>query len=171
MLRPALLLLALGVGQVFAQGVIAVTGRIPCSGQLQVVDPGNAMPLVSSGTLIRLSVIPGQTDPRPIVLSVRTNCAYRITAEWSGPPATALGIVPARAEPAAGIAHLARGALDAVMSAAELAPDAVAVCVQGVRVSSGGNNVTPDNAILVRLLPSVQAAGSGIVSFQLNLGG
>ena len=171
MLRAALLTLALGTGQMPAQSVLAVTGRIPCAGQLQVVDPGSAMPLVSSGMLIRLSVTPGDNGPTPIVLSVRTNCAYKITAAWSGPPATGLGIAPARPEPAAGIAHLAPGALNAVMSAAELAPNATAVCVRGARVSSGGNNLTPDNAILVRLLSSAQAAATGVVTFQLELGG
>ena len=163
-------LLTLGGWGIAADGVIGFSGQVPCAGQLAVIDPGNAVLLDAAGQAIRLMLPSGGEGPKPIVVTVRSNCVYRVTAEWSGPPASGLRVVAEKPEPVAGMAHLAPAALDAAVSSADLAPNIPTVFVRGPRVSNGGNNLTPDNAILMRIISTPQSASPGIVTFLLSLG-
>lgn len=81
-----------------------------------------------------------------------------------------LRIAEAAVVPANGTAHLTLDALNATVTPAELGPGAPAVCVAGRAISKGGNNTTPDNAVLIRML--LQLPGGtpdATVLFTLNL--
>jgi hypothetical protein len=90
-----------------------------------------------------------------MVFSLRTNCAYEVGAGWEGPSGSILRIEEGSVTAANGGARLARRALDAAITLAALEPGASAVCLRGPAVSRGGNDVTPDNAIVVKLVLGV----------------
>ena len=83
---------------------------------------------------------------------------------------TPVRIAEAAVVPANGTAHLTLDALNATVTPAELGPGAPAVCVAGRAISKGGNNTTPDNAVLIRLLLQLPSgAPDATVLFTLNL--
>jgi hypothetical protein len=166
----ACFLIAVGLPlSVSAQG-FRITGRVPCSGRLDLVNAGPSLRGESSGQSVQVRITGAGEDSVPVVLSLRTNCGYRVAAEWMGTADTPVRIAEAAVSPANGTAHLTPDALNATVTPAELSPGAPAVCVAGRAVSKGGNNTTPDNAVLIRLalqLPS--GAPDATIRFTLNL--
>jgi hypothetical protein len=72
--------------------------------------------------------------------------------------------------PANGAGHLTQDALRATVTPAELVAGTPAVCVAGRAISKGGNNTTPDNAVLIQMLLQLPCgAPDTTVLFTLNL--
>lgn len=167
----ACILIALGLpGSVSAQA-IHVTGRIPCEGRLDLVNSGPSLRGESSGRSVQVRITGVGEDRVPVVLSLRTNCGYRVAAQWIGTADAPVWIAEAAVLPANGAGHLTLDALKATVTPAELGPGAPAVCVAGRAISKGGNNTTPDNAVLIRLLLQLpRGAPDATIRFTLNLG-
>src|SRR5687767_2490279 len=135
------LLLTLAVPGIVSAATLAVIGQVPCHGSLRLLSEG------------QIGASPRSITIRPtgtVVLSLRTNCAYQITAEWIGTDGEARISAPT-VTAAAGMGHLAAHALQPTATAAELKSGVPAVCLEGRAVSRGGNDITPDNAILIEL--------------------
>ena len=166
----ACFLIAVGLPVVASAQAIHVTGRIPCAGRLDLVNAGPSLRGESSGQAVQVRITGAGEDRVPVVLSLRTNCGYRVNAELMGTADTTVRIAEAAVEPANGTAHLTVDALNATVTPAELGPGAPAVCVAGRAISKGGNNTTPDNAVLIRLLLQLPSgAPNATILFTLNL--
>jgi len=164
-------LIALGLPAGVSAQSILVTGRIPCAGRLDLVNSVPSVRGESSGRSVQVRITATGEEPVPVVLSLRTNCGYRVAAEWNGTADTPVRIAEAAVLPANGTGHLTLDALNATVTPAELGPGAPAVCVAGRAISKGGNNTTPDNAVLIRLLLQLpRGAQDATVLFTLNLG-
>ena len=165
----ACFLIAVGLPFSVSAQAIRITGRIPCAGRLDLVNAGPSLRGESSGRSVQVRITGAGEDGVPVVLSLRTNCAYRVAAEWMGTADTPVRIAEAAVVPANGTAHLTLDALNATVTLAELGPGAPAVCVAGRAISKGGNNITPDNAVLIRLLLQLPSgAPDATVLFTLN---
>jgi hypothetical protein len=91
-------LIALGLlGSVSVQE-IRLTGWIPCEGRLDLVNLGPSLWGESSGRSVQARITGVGADRVPVVLSLRTNCSYSVTATWVGTADTPAGI----AEPTVG---------------------------------------------------------------------
>ena len=157
-------------GSVSAQG-IHITGSTPCAGLLELVSSGASLRGESSGQSVRIQVADAGMDHLPVVLSLRTNCAYRIAAEWTGAADTRVRIAEATISPANGTGSLTVNALHGTVMAADLSPGVPAVCVAGRPVSRGGNNTTTDNAVLIQFVVEVPPGTAGAaLAFTLSLG-
>jgi hypothetical protein len=62
---------------------------------------------------------------------------------------------------AAGTGHLTAHALQPTATSAELKSGIPAVCLEGRAVSRGGNDITPDNAILIELVLQLPPGAPG----------
>lgn len=174
----ACFLIAVGLPVGLSAQAVHVTGRIPCAGRLDLVSSGPALRGESSGLRgagsgqsVQVRITGAGEDPVPVVLSLRTNCRYSVAAESMGTADTSIRIAEAAVLPANGTAHLTLAALNATVTPADLSPGAPVVCVAGRAVSKGGNNNTPDNAILIQLLLQLpRGVPEATVRFTLNLG-
>jgi hypothetical protein len=171
MLAYAGFLIALGLPfGVSAQSII-VMGRIPCAGRLDLVNSGPSVRGESSGRSVQVRITSDGEDRVPVILSLRTNCGYRVAAEWKGTGDTPVSIAEAVVLPANGTGHLTLNALKATVTPAELGPGAPADCAAGRAISKGGNDSTPDNAVHIRLLMQLpRGAPDTTILFTLNLG-
>jgi hypothetical protein len=170
MFTYACFLIAVGLPVSVSAQAIHIAGRIPCAGRLDLVNAGPSLRGESSGQSVQVRLTDVQEDRVPVVLSLRTNCGYRVAAEWMGTADTTVRIAEAAVVPANGIAHLTLDALKATVTPAELGPGAPAVCVAGRAVSKGGNDTTADNAVLIRLLLQLpRGAPEATIRFTLNL--
>jgi hypothetical protein len=151
--------LALLCGACAAQEVVYVKGRVPCAGTLKLADSVGFAPEVF-GADIRLRTT-GASGSLPVILALRTNCPYRIAAQWQSPSGSRLVLPPAELAPSASSGDLSARALEASSVALELSPNSTAVYLRGPRVSRRGNNVTPENAVLVRIAPVVPPRSTG----------
>ena len=166
----ACFLIAVGLPVGVSAQAIHITGRIPCAGRLELVNAGPSVRGESSGRSVQVRITGAAEDRVPVVLSLRTNCGYRVAAEWMGTADSPVRIAEAAVEPASGTAHLTPNALNATVTPAELGPGAPAVCVAGGAVSKGGNNATQDNAVLIRLLLQLPGGTpNATILFTLNL--
>jgi hypothetical protein len=157
-------------GSVSAQG-IHITGSTSCGGLLELVNSGPSMRGESSGRAVRIQITDAGVDHLPVVLSLRTNCVYRIAAEWTGAADTHVRIAEATISPANGTGSLTVNALHGTVMAADLSPGVPAVCVAGRPVSRGGNNTTTDNAVLIQFVVEVPPGTAGAAfAFTLCLG-
>ena len=153
----SVLLLTLAVPGIVSAATLAVIGQVPCHGSLRLLSDG------------QIGASPRSITVRPtgtVVLSLRTNCAYQITAEWIGAGGDAR-IGAATVTAAAGMGHLTAHALQPIAWAAELKSGVPAVLLDGRAVSRGGNDITPDNAILIELV--LQLPPGDAVTFTLRL--
>jgi hypothetical protein len=151
--------------------MIRITGSIPCAGRVEVSGSGSSIPGEGSGHAVRVPIPGGEGGLRPVVLSLRTNCSYGITAEWIGPAGTSVKVLPAAISPAGGTGRLRADALKSIFTPAELAPGARVVCIRGAAVSRGGNDLSSDNAVLIEVLLDVPpGVPNASVLFTLNLG-
>jgi hypothetical protein len=171
-------LIALGLPVCVSAQAIHVTGRIPCAGRLDLVNSGPSLGGESlglrgegSGRSVQVRITDAGEDRVPVVLSLRTNCGYRVAAEWMGTADAPVRIAEAAVLPANGTAHLTLDALKATVTPVDLGPGAPVVCVAGRAISKGGNNTTSDNAILIRLLLQLpRGVPDATIRFTLNLG-
>jgi hypothetical protein len=167
----ACFLIGLGVPVGISAQAIHVTGQIPCAGRLDLVNAGPSLRGESSGRAVQVRITDAGEDRVPVVLSLRTNCGYRVAAEWLGKADTPVSIPEAVVLAANGTGHLTLDALRATVTPAELSPGAPAVCVAGRAISKGGNNTTPDNAVHIRLLLQLpRGVPDAAILFTLNLG-
>ena len=167
----ACFLIALGLPASVSAQTIRVTGQIPCAGQLDLANSGPSLRGESSGRSVLARITGAGEDRVPVVLSLRTNCGYRVAATWMGTGDAHAGIAEPTVSPANGTGHLTPSALNARVTPAELVPGAPAVCVAGGAISIGGNNTTLDNAVLIRLLLQLPRGESeATVLFTLDLG-
>ena len=163
MLRVPILLLVAATVFAAATGGIQVTGQIPCVGYLAPAGADAGLLLESSGSAVRVHAPAGRAS---FTLSLRTNCRYRLVATTiSG---ARLQIVEGRVSAAAGGAHLTPVALQASITPAALGT-APASCAAGQRVSSGGSNLTADNAILLQIVVESPGPEEAVASFALEL--
>ena len=163
-------LIAVGLPLSLLAQALHITGRIPCAGRLVLANAGPSVSGESSGQSVQVRITDVAEDRVPVVLSLRMNCGYRVAAEWMGTADMPVRIAEGAVLPASGTAHLTLDALKATVTPAELGPGTPAVCVAGRAVSKGGNNSTPDNAVLIRLLLQLPpGAPDAAVRFTLNL--
>ena len=150
---------------------IRITGSIPCAGRVEISGTSTSLSGESSGRSVRVPIPNDQGGLRPVVLSLRTNCSYGLTAEWIGPAGTSVKVLPGAISPAGGTGRLRADALKSTFTPAELAPGMSAVCVRGAAVSRGGNNTSSDNAVLIEVLLDLpREVPDSAVLFTLNLG-
>lgn len=146
---------------------LTISGSIPCVGRLWAPQRGSSAAGTGSDTLV--FPVDGKAGERvPLRVSVRTNCAYEISARWLGPPGSTLRLEEGSVTPASGGARVARNALSAAIRRSDVGVDRSAVWVAGPVISRGGNDSTPDNAIWIDLLVTATAE-SGAVQFKLDL--
>ena len=164
-----LALCCLGFPGVVGAATIAVTGNIPCQGRLSVAQAVQPLQISGSGRAVTLRLNGTESGAMPVVLSLRTNCGYRVTAEWLGPAENEARIGAITVRAAGGVGHLTPFALQPATNAADLKPGAPAVCVEGRAVSRGGNDLTSDNAILIEFsLQLPRSAPGSAVTFTLS---
>src|ERR1700730_12240267 len=95
MSRYAWFLIALALpGSVSAQ-LFHITGSIFCAGHLELVNSGPSLQGESSGRSVHIRIKHAGEDRLTVVLSLRTNCGYRIAAEWMGAADTRVRIADA----------------------------------------------------------------------------
>jgi hypothetical protein len=166
--RP-IALLAVLYGVCAAQEVVYVKGAVPCVGTLKLTDSAGFAPEVfESGIRLRTT---GASGSLPVTLALRTNCPYRIAAQWQNASGSRLVLPPAEVAPSASSGGLSARALEASPVALELPPNSTAVCLRGPRISRRGNDRTPDNAVLVRISPVVPPGStSAVLALTLQLG-
>lgn len=147
LLSTAVMVVSMGI----ASSGTNIVGSIPCAGSATVASGDAGMWFAGQPASVRLR----QTEQRETVLLlvVRTNCAYRLEASLPDPDARNLRILSASATPWTGTQHLRAGAtsgqlLDPLITSTQTA------FWSGPAVSRGGNNSTPDNAVLIRALLS-----------------
>lgn len=163
MLRVPILLLVAAPVFAAAIGGIRVTGQIPCAGYLAPAGADAGLLLEGSGSAVRVRAPAGHAS---FTLSLRTNCRYRLVAtSLSG---ARLQIVEGQVSAAAGGAHLTPVALQAFITPASLGSSSVA-CAAGQRVSTGGSNLTADNAILLQIVVDSPGPEEAVASFVLEL--
>jgi hypothetical protein len=106
-----------------------------------------------------------------VQLLARSNSAYRILVGTSAAGAERVRIGNIVVSPNAGGARLTQGATNARTLSASLSatPDEVRI-LEGPRISNGGNNGTPDNAVLISIpLEFPQDALDADLSFRMEL--
>ena len=144
----------------------------PASGQMQIVVRVPRMASLSlagaEGTA-QLLAVPGPTGSAlhlrvrrtagqgqaVVYLLARSNAAYRIVARLGGNAAgqAPLAVRPIEVAANAGGARLLPGAGAARVTAAQIdGTQTQAVVLEGPSISRGGNNSTPDNALLIKAL-------------------
>ena len=77
-------LIAVGLPLSLLAQAIHITGRIPCAGRLVLANAGPSVSGESSGQSVQVRITDVVEDRVPVVLSLRTNCGYRVAAEWMG---------------------------------------------------------------------------------------
>lgn len=144
-------------------GGIRVTGQIPCAGLLAPAGADAGLLLQGAGSAVLVHAPPGRAG---FTLSLRTNCRYRlVAAPLSG---SQLQVVEGTVSAAAGGAHLTPVALQVSITPVVLGTAPVA-CAAGQRVSNGGNNLTTDNAILLRIVVESAGPEEAVARFSLEL--
>src|ERR1700730_8034593 len=76
----ACFLIAVGLPVGLSAQAIRVTGQIPCAGRLDLVNAGPSLRGESSGRSVQVRITGAGEDRVPVVLSLRTNCGYRVAA-------------------------------------------------------------------------------------------
>ena len=92
----ACFLIALGLIASVSAQTIHLTGRIPCEGRLDLVNSGPSLRGESSGRSVRARIIGSSEDRVRVVLSLRTNCGYRVTAANTPVEITEPTVLPAK---------------------------------------------------------------------------
>ena len=150
---------------------LRITGSIPSAGRMELANANGGLTGESSGRSVRIRIANDEGGLRPVVLTLRTNSSYSLTAEWKGPAGTSARISRATVSPAGGTGGLRADALKAAFTEAELSPGVPAVCIRGSAISRGGNDASSDNAVLIEMLLDVPpGAANATVLFTLNLG-
>jgi hypothetical protein len=145
-----------------------VTGSIPCAARLQF--PQGEAPPVGPGGSARLRLKFDGRAPTILNLVVRSNCAYRLDAEWRGSPGAELRFEEVVASPFAGLAHLRANALNGQRLSSVVTSVRTAFW-SGPAVSSAGNDSTPDNAVAIHAVlraPPAGEVGELVISLALS---
>src|SRR5262249_38087672 len=122
-----------------SSAALQVNGRIPCAGYIASEKADGGLLIENMGAALRVHAPGGRTN---FALSLRTNCSYTLAVSSPAP----IQVKPLTVAPAAGSGHLTATALKPAITPVAVTPGAQPVCVQGRRVSNGGNNLTQDNA-------------------------
>jgi hypothetical protein len=160
-LAACLILMAVPVtAQGPASGQMQIIVRVPRMASLSLAGAEGAAQLLAvpgpTGSVLHLRVrrSPGQGQA-VVYLLARSNAGYRIVARLSGsatgqaPLAVRLVEIAANA----GGARLLPGAGAVRAMAAQIGgPQPQAIVLEGPGISRGGNNSTPDNALLIKAL-------------------
>jgi hypothetical protein len=160
----ALLAGVLVAGSAWAQGIgetgtMQVTLRIPPAGYLDLAGAGAGAELQASAqpgsiSVLRVHVRRGAGSRVIVPLLVRSNAPYELHARLAWPltlPGQAVTVAPIAIAANAGGGRVMAQASNVSAAAATLtATQEEALLLEGPRVSRGGNNSTPDNALLVQ---------------------
>lgn len=149
-----------------------LTAQGPASGQMQImvrVPRMASLSLAGAEGTAQLLAVPGPTGSvlhlrvrrsagqgqAVVYLLARSNAAYRIVARLGGSAAgqAPLAVRPIEIAANAGGARLLPGAGAVRATAAQIdGTQPQAVMLEGPSISRGGNNSTPDNALLIKAL-------------------
>lgn len=147
-----------------ANGNILVTGQIPCAGYLAAAGADGGLLLENTAAGVQVRAPAGRGS---FTLLLRANCPYRIVAAAAG--GAQVRVLSGGVSPAGGGGHLTASALQASIAPADIPLGMPAAFVQGQRVSSGGNNQTADNAILIRIVVESAGPEDAVATFALQL--
>ena len=145
-------LLALTAGTLSGQQTRAVqiVSRVPKVTFLDVVGAPSNVQIIRDGehSVLRLRLAQGNIR---IPLVLRTNTDYRLLVQSSA----AVEISAPGVRPFAGTERMTPGALNVSLAELGSVNSVPRTILQGPRISSGGNNSTPNNALLVELEATV----------------
>jgi hypothetical protein len=151
---------------------VPVTAQGPASGQMQImvrVPRMASLSLASAEGTAQLLAVPGPTGSvlhlrvrrsagqgqAVVYLLARSNAAYRMVVRLGGSAAgqAPLAVRPIEVAANAGGARLLPGAGAVRATAAQIGGlQPQAIVLEGPSISRGGNNSTPDNALLIKAL-------------------
>ena len=144
-----------------ASGQMQIMVRVPRMASLSLAGAEGAAQLLAvpgpTGSVLHLRVRRSAGQGQAVVyLLARSNAAYRIVARLPGGGAvsqTPLAVRPIEVAANAGGARLLPGAGAVRATAAQIGGlQPQAVVLEGPSISRGGNNSTPDNALLIKAL-------------------
>ena len=152
----------------FSPSAATITANIPCAGRLQLSEPNASV--LTAGRSTRIRVRNQGRESLRLLMVVRTNCPYHIDAALQNPAVESIGIAEVSSGPYAGTAHLRRGALTGGGTASVI-HSAPTTIWRGPEISRGGNDSTPDNALLIRCVLNMPANADDfevVISFWLD---
>jgi hypothetical protein len=163
LLSTAVAIAVLGI----STGNARITGQIPCAGRLEFAE--RSVQALGPGQSARLRLRP-EGENAVVRMLVRCNCAYHLDAQVAGTGERQLRIISVSASPWSGTGHLRPGATAGQLQTSAVTPLG-GTFWSGPAVSKGGNNSTPDNAVLVQSVLSPAEPGGEIellLSFWLD---
>jgi hypothetical protein len=151
---------------VAASGTVVISGSIPCMGQIALADSASG----SSSSVVAM-LRPDENNRATVTLRLRTNCRFHVISRLRAPSDGEAQVVSGAVTAPGGTGHLTAKALETAVKAVTIPAGFPANCVEGPAISRGGNNTTPDNAVLVEVVLQLpDGVRTASAEFSLMLG-